>query len=132
MFGPVTSYFFHSLSSAPDIMNGNNAVVGRTEETKKGNEVSMEVDLRSKEENKRTLRFAVNGKVQKCCLTRVPNTVRFGVWISFYASFLLTLSFLISFLWLFSPLLGYSIRFPYMIKMSKSNFYHCQNCQNQV
>ena len=60
-------------------MNGNTAVVGWTEEAKTGDEVSMEVDLRSTEKNNRTLRFAVNGKVQKYCLTGLPESIRFGV-----------------------------------------------------
>ena len=49
------------------------------EKVKKGDEVSMEADLRSKEENERTLRFAVNGKVQKYCFTGLPEMIRFGV-----------------------------------------------------
>ena len=60
-------------------MNGNTAVVGWTEEAKTGDEVSMEVDLRSKEMKKRTLRFSLNGKVQKYCFTGLPESIRFGV-----------------------------------------------------
>ena len=73
------SYLLSFLLLDTSIMNGNHAVVGWTEQVKKGDAVSMEVDLRSKEKNKRTVRFGVNGKVQKYCLTGLPENIRFGV-----------------------------------------------------
>ena len=80
----------------------------------------MEVDLRSKEKNERTLRFAVNGKGQKYCFTGLPENIRFGVWIIIY----LLLSF--------SIIHFSSIRFAWLRKMITSNSYHIVNCQNRV
>ena len=45
----------------------------------KGDEWSMEVDLRSREKEKRTLHWFVIGKQQKGFIYGVPERVEFGV-----------------------------------------------------
>ena len=44
-----------------------------------GDEWSMEVDLRSREKEKRTLKWFVRGKQQKGFIKGVPDRVEFGV-----------------------------------------------------
>ena len=44
-----------------------------------GDEWSMEVDLRSREKEKRTLHWFVNGRQQKIFIKGVPDRVEFGV-----------------------------------------------------
>ena len=44
-----------------------------------GDEWSMEVDLRSREKEKRTLHWFVNGKPQRVFIKGVPDRVAFGV-----------------------------------------------------
>ena len=53
--------------------------VGKNEEVKEGDEWSMEVDLRSREKEKRTLHFFVRGIQQRVFITGVPDRVEFGV-----------------------------------------------------
>ena len=49
------------------------------EEVKSGDLWEMEVDLRSREKEKRTLHFFVRGKQQKGFIYGVPERVEFGV-----------------------------------------------------
>ena len=49
------------------------------EEVKSGDLWEMEVDLRSREEEERTLHWFVNGKQQKGFIYGVPERVEFGV-----------------------------------------------------
>ena len=46
---------------------------------REGDEWSMEVDLRSREKEKRTLHWFVRGKQQKVFIKGVPDRVEFGV-----------------------------------------------------
>ena len=39
----------------------------------------MEVDLRSEKKEERTIRFLVDGKIQKCVIVGVGKGIRFGV-----------------------------------------------------
>ena len=65
---------------AGDIRGRNGAVIGLTEKGGVGSEVTMEVDLRSDKKEERTIRFIINGKIQKCVIVGVGRDVRFGVW----------------------------------------------------
>ena len=49
------------------------------EEVNSGDMWEMEVDLRSREKEKRTLHFFVRGKQQKEFIKGVPDRVEFGV-----------------------------------------------------
>ena len=49
------------------------------ESVNEGDEWCMEVDLRSREKEKRTLHWFVRGKQQKGFITGVPDRVQFGV-----------------------------------------------------
>ena len=51
----------------------------RVEEVKAGDVWEMEVDLRSREKEKRTLHFFVRGKQQEGFIYGVPDRVEFGV-----------------------------------------------------
>ena len=51
----------------------------RQEGVKEGDVWSMEVDLRSREKEKRTLHWFVAGKQQKGFIKGVPDRVEFGV-----------------------------------------------------
>ena len=44
-----------------------------------GSEIAMEVDLRSTVPKERTLRFIVDGKIQKIAIVGLPYSIRFGV-----------------------------------------------------
>ena len=57
-----------------------------------GDEWSMEVDLRSREKEKRTLHWFVRGEQQKGFIFGVPDRVEFGVW--HFISFLVLYSYL--------------------------------------
>ena len=54
-------------------------MIGFTEEGRVGTEVSVEADLRSEEKEERTIRFIVDGKIQKCVIVGVGREIRFGV-----------------------------------------------------
>ena len=45
-----------------------------------GSEVCVEVDLRSSEKEERTIRFIVDGKIQKSMIVGLGNEIRYGVW----------------------------------------------------
>ena len=68
--------------------------VGGNEEVKDGDEWSMEVDLRSREKEKRTLHWFVRGKQQKGFIKGVPDRVEFGVCSFIYSSYYIYLSLL--------------------------------------
>ena len=55
-------------------------MIGWIEKGGVGSEVTMEVDLRSDKKEERTIRFIVDGKIQKCVIVGVGRDVRFGVW----------------------------------------------------
>ena len=55
-------------------------MIGWTEETDMGSEIELEVDLRSKRKEERTIRFILDGRIQKCTVVGLPEKVRFGVW----------------------------------------------------
>ena len=61
------------------IRGRNGGVIGWTEEGKVGDEVGIEVDLRSEKKEERSIRFIVDGKIQKCMIIGVGREIRFGV-----------------------------------------------------
>ena len=54
-------------------------MIGWTEKGRVGGQVSVEVDLRSEKKEERTIRFIVDGKIQKCVIVGVGREVRYGV-----------------------------------------------------
>ena len=56
-----------------------NDTIAMNDGVKVGDEWSMEVDLRSREKEKRTLHWFVRGKQQKGFFKGVPDRVEFGV-----------------------------------------------------
>ena len=68
--------------------------VTTVEEVYEGDLWEMEVDLRSREKEKRTLHFFVRGKQQKGFIKGVPNRVEFGVCYFFSFLFLFVYSYL--------------------------------------
>ena len=78
---PPLSLLLYHLSSLIDgwaySLSDND--VGRNEGVKDGDEWSMEIDLRSREKEKRTLHWLVNGRLQKVFITGLPDRVEFGV-----------------------------------------------------
>lgn len=59
--------------------------------------VAMEIDLQSKQEEKRTLKFTVNEKQQKIYFTHLPDKVKFIVSFLFiFLSFILKLFIIMS------------------------------------
>ena len=61
------------------IRNHGNQNVTTNESVSNGDEWSMEVDLRSREKEKRTLHWFVRGNQQKGFIKGVPDRVQFGV-----------------------------------------------------
>lgn len=65
------------------VYNKNYCEVGHvdkeTKEIKKGDKITMEVDLRSSESNRRTLHFFINDVHQKLFFSRLPKNVNFAV-----------------------------------------------------
>ena len=61
------------------IWNHNGGYRTTVEEVNSGDLWEMEVDLRSREKEKRTLHFFVEGKQQKVFFKGVPDRVEFGV-----------------------------------------------------
>ena len=68
-------------------------MIGLTEKGGVGSEVTMEVDLRSDKKEERTIRFIINGKIQKCVIVGVGRDVRFGVWNNLIIFYTYTLLF---------------------------------------
>ena len=58
----------------------NGVVIGWTEKGGVGSEVCVEVDLRISEKEERTIRFIVDGKIQKSMIVGLGNEIRYGVW----------------------------------------------------
>ena len=54
-------------------------MIGWTETGRAGTEVGLEVDLRSEKKEERTIRFLVDGKIQKCVIVGVGREIKFGV-----------------------------------------------------
>ena len=59
--------------------NHNRSNYHQNQHVDEGVEWSMEVDLRSREKEKRTLHWFVGGKQQEAFITRLPTKVEFGV-----------------------------------------------------
>ena len=57
-------------------------MIGWTEKGGVGTEVGVEIDLRSEEKEERTIRFILDGKIQKCVIVGVGKDIRFGVCIN--------------------------------------------------
>ena len=55
-------------------------MIGWTEGGKEGSEVSVEVDLRSRDRKERRIRFIVNGRIQRCVVEGLGSDIRYGVW----------------------------------------------------
>ena len=62
-----------------NIYGRNGATIGWTECGREGNEVCVEVDLRSSKKEERRIRFIVDGKIQKCVIVGLGNEIRYGV-----------------------------------------------------
>ena len=65
------------------------AIIGWVEKGRVGSTVGMEVDLRSEDTEERTIRFIVDGKIQKCSVARLGRAIKFGVCLpstSFYSA----------------------------------------------
>ena len=60
-------------------MDSDYHISGWTKRAKEGDEVSIEADLRSEEEEERRIRFLINGKREKTVIVGVPESIRFGV-----------------------------------------------------
>ena len=54
-------------------------MIGWIEKGKRGSVVALEVDLRSEKKEERTIRFIVDGKIQKCVIVGVGREIKFGV-----------------------------------------------------
>ena len=82
-----------------------------------GDTWEMEVDLRSREKEKRTLHWFVNGKQQKGFIKGVPDSVQFGVCFFSFIFFL--------FLFYISLLVHYSylFRYAHIIKVIALNLH---------
>ena len=65
--------------SDPYLDNSDNNTVFLTNEAKKGEEVSIEADLRTEKREERRIRFLVNGRREKTVIVGVPESIRFGV-----------------------------------------------------
>ena len=75
---PIIFTLQHSLTGGY-IHNRNNNIVTSVEGVYEGDMWEMEVDLRSREKEKRTLHFFVRGNQQKGFVYGVPDRVEFGV-----------------------------------------------------
>ena len=74
----LTLFYSHSFICGY-VWNSNQNMSYKNERVNTGDEWSMEVDLRSREKEKRTLHWFVNGKQQKGFIFGVPDRVEFGV-----------------------------------------------------
>ena len=72
-------FTLHYSHTVGDIRNHNCDTMTTVEEVNEGDLWEMEVDLRSREKEKRTLYFFVRGKQQKGFFKGVPDRVEFGV-----------------------------------------------------
>ena len=72
-------FTLHCLHTDGKIYNHNNDEVTIVEGVNEGDVWEREVDLRSREKEKRTLHFFVRGKQQKVFFKGVPDRVEFGV-----------------------------------------------------
>ena len=61
------------------IFGRNSGLIGRIEKGSVGSEVCVEVDLRSEEKEQRTIRYIVDGKLQKYAIVGLGREIRFGV-----------------------------------------------------
>ena len=75
---PIIFTIHYSLIDGK-ILNHNGTVVTEVDGVNEGDLWEMEVDLRSREKEKRTLHFFVRGKQQKGFFKGVPDRVEFGV-----------------------------------------------------
>ena len=69
----------HSSRTDGDLRNHENYGVTTLDGVEEGDLWEMEVDLRSREKEKRTLHFFVRGKQQKGFFKGLPYSVTFGV-----------------------------------------------------
>ena len=72
---------------AGGVFGCNNQKTNTNESVNEGDEWSMEVDLRSREKEKRTLHWFVNGKQQKVFIKGVPARVEFAVSYFIYSTY---------------------------------------------
>ena len=72
-------FMIHYSHTDGDIRNHNHVQMPSVEEVNEGDLWEMEVDLRSREKEKRTLHWFVRGKQQKGFFKGVPDGVEFGV-----------------------------------------------------
>ena len=82
MNSPSVCLFLFSLSSillVGYLWKRDNLRLDGTDRIKEGDEVTMEVDLRSSTPSERTLFWCVNKKPQKYYITHLPQKVEFGV-----------------------------------------------------
>ena len=119
------SYF--SLTGLPFISGGsvrnhNDSTVATNEAVKEEDEWSMEVDLRSGEKEKRTLRWFVRGKQQKGFIKGVPDRVEFGVY--YFFTFFLFHFFLFVFSYLF--------RYARKVRMIVWSLWIWKNCIHRL
>ena len=80
----MISLRYYPLSFLRTLIDGNvlsssNTRVGANESVNVGDEWCMEVDLRSREKEKRTLHWFLRGKQQKGFFKGVPDRVEFAV-----------------------------------------------------
>lgn len=61
------------------MIDSKNKFVGNNDLAKNGDVIIFEVDMRSKEREKRTMKMFINGKQQKYYFYNLPETVRFCV-----------------------------------------------------
>ena len=114
-----TSYHIHYSLTVGKIRNHNWHPVTEAEEVKIGDLWEMEVDLRSREKEKRTLHFFVRGKQQFGFFKGVPDRVEFGV------CYLNTFLFLFHFYFYF--VYSYLFRYTHIIRMLVLNLYVSKN-----
>lgn len=74
-------------------MNFRDKKVGDIDIAHEGDIISMEVDLTSEDKEKRTLKYFVNGKLQKYYFINVPLRVNFAVSFTFLKYSILILFF---------------------------------------
>ena len=84
-----TLFFFYSHSLIDGYLNDDHPInphYPQNQQVNVGDVWQMEVDLRSRQREKRTLHWFVRGEQQKAFITGAPDRVQFGVWysVSFY------------------------------------------------
>lgn len=91
-------YNFYCIFIKLTVSDKNGIDVGESDEIpKKEDEITLEVDLRTKERKKRLLHFFINDKQQKIFFFNLPDYVRFGVCHFLFIIFLILMYFYISF-----------------------------------